>query len=263
MQHRLACFCADQGLGGGLPPAPSCRSLLPPGGLAGRASSTKGTYRSVLRSLGGSGGPGGPRLLAALPPKRPTAPKKEPSFCPSPPLSARGRGDHRRSPSWPLASGQGSGQVNWPPPSATTSARAEEGWRAGGRRAGRPRQRPVRQNPCPASKTRGAGLSFLPRRGRPGLQELRQQLLLRVSGRPGWPEAFFSGVAVPVSSATTWRRGHLCGNCFYGRHRRSRVAAALRPPRPGGTWLQGGAAGEAAPTHEPRGPGPGFQLSAD
>ena len=52
MQHRLACFCADQGLDGALRrPSWSRRSAA---GLAGRAASTKGTYRSVLRSLGGS-----------------------------------------------------------------------------------------------------------------------------------------------------------------------------------------------------------------
>jgi integrase len=55
--HRLACFCADQGLGGGLAPGPELLEAFCRLGLAGRASSTKGTYRSVLRSLGGPGRP--------------------------------------------------------------------------------------------------------------------------------------------------------------------------------------------------------------
>lgn len=55
--HRLACFCADQGLGGCLAPGPELLEAFCRLGLAGRASSTKGTYRSVLRSLGGPGRP--------------------------------------------------------------------------------------------------------------------------------------------------------------------------------------------------------------
>jgi integrase len=55
--HRFACFCADQGLGGGLAPGPELLEAFCRLGLAGRASSTKGTYRSVLRSLGGPGRP--------------------------------------------------------------------------------------------------------------------------------------------------------------------------------------------------------------
>ena len=57
MQHRLACFCADQGLGGDLSPGAELLEAFCRLGLAGRASSTKGTYRSVLRSLGGPGRP--------------------------------------------------------------------------------------------------------------------------------------------------------------------------------------------------------------
>jgi integrase len=57
VQHRLACFCADQGLGGDLAPGPELLEAFCRLGLAGRASSTKGTYRSVLRSLGGQSRP--------------------------------------------------------------------------------------------------------------------------------------------------------------------------------------------------------------
>ena len=50
----LGRFGQDQGLG----PSPSLGAEVVEafvvGGLAGRAASTKGTYRSVLRSLGGS-----------------------------------------------------------------------------------------------------------------------------------------------------------------------------------------------------------------
>lgn len=50
--QRLGCFCSDQGLG-----APALSTEVVEAfvsvGLVGRASSTRGTYRSVLRALGG------------------------------------------------------------------------------------------------------------------------------------------------------------------------------------------------------------------
>ena len=55
MQHRLARFCAAQGLEVDL--RPELVEAFVARGLAGRAASTKGTYRSVLRSLGGSSRP--------------------------------------------------------------------------------------------------------------------------------------------------------------------------------------------------------------
>ncbi len=52
MQHRLARFCAAQGLDVAL--RPELVEAFVARGVPGRAASTKGTYRSVLRSLGGS-----------------------------------------------------------------------------------------------------------------------------------------------------------------------------------------------------------------
>jgi integrase len=52
VQHRLARFCATQGLDRAL--CPELVEAFVARGLPGRAASTKGTYRSVLRSLGGS-----------------------------------------------------------------------------------------------------------------------------------------------------------------------------------------------------------------
>ena len=57
MQHRLARFCAAQGLDVAL--RPELVEAFVARGLPGRAASTKGTYRSVLRSLGGSTRPAG------------------------------------------------------------------------------------------------------------------------------------------------------------------------------------------------------------
>ncbi len=51
-------------------------------GLAGRAASTKGTYRSVLRSLGAQPGRSGPRPFLAPRPKRPIAAQKDRSYLP-------------------------------------------------------------------------------------------------------------------------------------------------------------------------------------
>jgi integrase len=51
--HRLGCFCSDQGLGGAST-RPEVVEAFVVAGLAGRASSTRGTYRSVLRALSGS-----------------------------------------------------------------------------------------------------------------------------------------------------------------------------------------------------------------
>jgi integrase len=56
VRHRLACFCAAQGLE--VAQLPALAEAFVVAGLPGRAPSTKGTYRSVLRSLGGSGRPG-------------------------------------------------------------------------------------------------------------------------------------------------------------------------------------------------------------
>ena len=50
MAHRLGCFCSDQGLGGASTRAEVVEAFVV-AGLAGRASSTRGTYRSVLRAL--------------------------------------------------------------------------------------------------------------------------------------------------------------------------------------------------------------------
>ena len=55
MRHRLALFCAAQGLEVAL--LPELVEAFVAEGLPGKAASTKGTYRSVLRSLGGSGRP--------------------------------------------------------------------------------------------------------------------------------------------------------------------------------------------------------------
>lgn len=55
MQHRLAWFCAAQGLDVAL--RPELVEAFVARGLPGRAASTKGTYRSVLRALGGSSRP--------------------------------------------------------------------------------------------------------------------------------------------------------------------------------------------------------------
>jgi integrase len=53
--HRLGCFCSDQGLSATV--QAEVVEAFVVSGLAERASSTRGTYRSVLRSLGGLGRP--------------------------------------------------------------------------------------------------------------------------------------------------------------------------------------------------------------
>ena len=101
MGHRLAWFCADQGLDGALRPELVEAFVA---GRPGRPGSLDQGHLPLGAALArGPAGRRGPRLLAALPPKRPTAPEKEQSFCRSPPLSARSSGGARRSPSWPWA----------------------------------------------------------------------------------------------------------------------------------------------------------------
>ena len=53
MAHRLGCFCSDQGLGDQALGAHVLEAFAVLG-LAGRASSTRGTYRSVLRARAGA-----------------------------------------------------------------------------------------------------------------------------------------------------------------------------------------------------------------
>ena len=64
-------------------------------GLAGRAASTKGTYRSVLRSLGGSARPGAATPFCASPARAPYSAQERAELSPWPPPSAR-RGDNAR-----------------------------------------------------------------------------------------------------------------------------------------------------------------------
>jgi integrase len=69
VRHRLACFCAAQGLE--VAQLPELAEVFVVAGLPGRAPSTKGTYRSVLRSLGGSGRPGLATPFSASPARAP------------------------------------------------------------------------------------------------------------------------------------------------------------------------------------------------
>ena len=113
MAQRLGCFCSDQGLG-----APALSTEVVEAfvsvGLVGRASSTRGTYRSVLRALGGPPVAWWPPALPALRPRRPIAVLSGPSFCPWPAPSAAPGAGTGPWPWSPSASGPGYGPANWP-----------------------------------------------------------------------------------------------------------------------------------------------------
>jgi hypothetical protein len=64
-------FGSDQGWGPAPPLRPEVTEAFVATGLAGRAVSTKGTYRSVLRALGGSGRPAWATPFSASPAKAP------------------------------------------------------------------------------------------------------------------------------------------------------------------------------------------------
>jgi len=70
VRHRLALFCEAQGLGG-TPWGAEVAEAFVVGGLAGRAASTKGTYRSVLRAMAGTGRPARATPFQASPAKAP------------------------------------------------------------------------------------------------------------------------------------------------------------------------------------------------
>ncbi len=97
---ELGRFGSRQGWGPAPPLGPEVAEAFVVAGLAGRAASTKGTYRSVLRSLGdpslrAQAGPGPPPRLAPHRPKRLIALKKEQSCSPWPPPNARRGGGPR------------------------------------------------------------------------------------------------------------------------------------------------------------------------
>lgn len=68
--HRLGCFCSDQGLGGQTTRAEVVEAFVALG-LAGRASSTRGTYRSVLRALSAAPRPALATRFSGSPASRP------------------------------------------------------------------------------------------------------------------------------------------------------------------------------------------------
>jgi integrase len=67
----LGRFSSGQGWGQSPPLCPTVVEAFVVGGLSGRAPSTKGTYRSVLRSLGGAGRPGRATAFPGSPAKVP------------------------------------------------------------------------------------------------------------------------------------------------------------------------------------------------
>jgi integrase len=70
----LGRFASDQGWGPAPPLCPEVAEAFVVGGLPGRAASTKGTYRSVLRSLGSSGRPVAATAFPASPARAPYSP---------------------------------------------------------------------------------------------------------------------------------------------------------------------------------------------
>ena len=214
----LGRFGSDQGWGQSPPLCPEVAEAFVGAGLAGRAASTKGTYRSVLRLLGGTARPAwaAPRSLVPRP-GHPTAPEERAELSA---MAACQRSAWRRSSAVAaLALGIGAGLRAGELAAATGDDVIVSPSGVAVRvatRAGRvvPVAPPYARALASLAKGVGAGLPFLPWPGRPGLQELRQQLLLHNASRPRRPQAVLGPRPFLLSSATTWRPAPLCGNCF-------------------------------------------------
>ena len=240
VQHRLARFCAAQGLDVALRPElveAFVAGACPDGQPRPRAP----TARCCARS-GAQAGRRGPRLLAALAPKRPTAPKKEQTLVGGR-LSAlgvaarvgahiigawhRGRAASRRAGGCRRRRRDG---------------RARGRDRPGGHRPDRPRRVPFTPKPWPSKQNRPVRATCSARAGRTGPTATSSTTSATGQGRPGWPEAFFWALPVQFHLRPLGGRHPCGGTALFSRHRRGRGAAALRPSRPGGTKVQGRAA---------------------
>ncbi len=212
----LGRFGSDQGWGQSPPRRPEVAEAFVVAGLAGRAASTKGTYRSVLRLLGGTARPVAAAAFPGSPARAPYSPEERAELSA---MAACQRSAWRRSSAVAaLALGIGAGLRAGELATATgddvivspSGVAVRVATWAG-------RVVPVAPPTCPPwplwPKVSGR-VTFSALAGPTGLQELRATTSATqckpTPPPPGCPRAW----PVPLSFATTWPPAPLCGNCF-------------------------------------------------
>ena len=184
-------------------------------GLVGRAGSTKGTYRSVLRSLGGSSRPVRATPFSGSAAKAPYSAQERAELWSV--AAAQRSGWRRGSALMLLALGLGAGlragelaaavgdDVMVKPRGVTV--------RVGGA-AGRPVpiSGPYAKAIAQQAEQAGPGYLFCPGGADRSYKNFVNNFCYSLDADPAAP-GLSSGRPVPVSSVTTWRRGRLCGNC--------------------------------------------------
>ena len=213
----LGRFGREQGLGPNPPLGAEVVEAFVAGGLAGRAASTKGTYRSVLRALGGSSRPASATPFSGSAAKAPYSAQERAELWS---VATSQRSEWRRgSALMLLALGIGAGLRAGELAAAVGDDVTDEP-RGVSVRVGGAGGRTVPVNDVYAktlalqAKHVGPGYLFCPGGTPSGPTRTSSTTSATAWRLTPPPRGFLLGVAVPVSSATTWRRGHLCGNCF-------------------------------------------------
>ncbi len=210
----LGRFGSAQGWG---PSPPLCAPVVEAfvvAGLAGRAASTKGTYRSVLRSLGGSARPARATPFSGSPAKAPYSGKeREELFAIA---ACQRQAWRRRSALALLALGIGAGLRAGELAAAVGDdvLRQAEGVAVRvGRRARRACHGAYAKTVAQLAKQAGPGYLFCPGGADRAYKNFVNNFSCTLEADPAAPR-LSCGRARSVSSATTWRSAHLCGGCF-------------------------------------------------
>ena len=215
-------FCEPRA--GGRPPwAPEVVEAFVVVGLAGRAPRPRApTARCCARS-GARARPALATPFGGSPgPKRPTALKKERSYSPWPPPSARRGGEPRPWHCWCSASGPGCGPASWPPPPVTTSSategRGQCGW-AGGGRARRPRRRDRTPKPLPSwPNEAGPGYLFCPGGADRAYKNFVNNFCYHLEADPAAPRLSSAAGPVQFHLRPPGGRHTFAGTALYKRH---------------------------------------------
>lgn len=216
----LGRFGSGQGWGPAPPLGPEVAEAFVVAGLPGRAASTKGTYRSVLRSLGGPslrgpGRPGAATPFSASPAKAPYSAEERPELFA---LAASQRQAGRRTSALAalllgIGAGLRAGEL-----AAATGDDVIASPRAVAVRLGTGAGRvvPVSGVYAPAlarlAQDAGTGHLFCPG-GATGPTRTSSTTSATRWRQTRPPRGFVRAGPVPALSATTWRWAHLCGNC--------------------------------------------------
>ena len=212
----LGRFGRDQGLGPNPPLGAEVVEAFVAVGLPGRAPSTKGTYRSVLRAIGGPSRPASATPFSGSATKAPYGAQERAELLS---VATSQRSEWRRgSALMLLALGIGAGLRAGELAAAIGDDVTDEPRGVCvrvGARAGAPcLSTTCTQKPLPYKHNTLGRAIFSARAGPTGATRTSSTTSATAWMLTPPPRGYLLGVAVPASSATTWRQGHLCGNCF-------------------------------------------------